>query len=83
MTDDSAAPEEHDEAARDAVAIDVKALRERLGWTQADMAAYLRLDRSRVSRLENGGRIRGAAGKLLEELDAKHPSNAPAAEPAA
>ena len=54
---------------------DVKALRERISWTQDRMARYLGIDRSSVSRLESKGAARGPALKLLHALeDASHVS---------
>ena len=51
-------------------AIDVKALRQRINWTQDRLARYLGIDRSSVSRMESGQTIRGPVGKLLEALAA-------------
>jgi DNA-binding transcriptional regulator YiaG len=48
--------------------IDIKALREGLAWTQEQMADYLGLDRSTVSRMENGQEPKGPTKKLLESL---------------
>ena len=48
--------------------IDVRALRERLGWTQSQMAEHLGLDRSSVSRLETGQHPKGPTEKLLRAL---------------
>ena len=48
--------------------IDIKALRERLNWTQHDMARELGLDRSSISRMERGQRPKGSTRKLLERL---------------
>jgi transcriptional regulator with XRE-family HTH domain len=51
--------------------MDVKAIRERRQWTQEQMAEYLGLDRSTVSRLERGqaptGSTRILLGRLLED----------------
>ena len=51
------------------VSLDVRALRRRHGWTQEQMADYLGLDRSSVSRIENGGEISGPVSRLLTMLD--------------
>lgn len=52
--------------------IDLKALRVRLGWSQAKMAEALGLDRSGVSRMETGASgIKGPTRKLLEQLAAE------------
>jgi transcriptional regulator with XRE-family HTH domain len=48
--------------------IDVLSLRESLGWSQEALANYLGLDRSSVSRMENGQRPKGAVRKLLIQL---------------
>jgi transcriptional regulator with XRE-family HTH domain len=50
-------------------AIDIKALREQLGWDQTQMAEYLGLDRSSVSRMENGQEPKGPVLKLLQQLN--------------
>lgn len=47
---------------------DVKALRERIGWTQERLARYLRIDRTSVSHMENGRPVRGPIDRLLEAL---------------
>jgi len=47
---------------------DVKALRERIGWKQGRLARYLGVDRSSVSRMENGQPVSGPALRLLEML---------------
>lgn len=47
---------------------DIKAIRTSLGWTQGRMAEYLGLDRSTVSRLENGAEISGPVLRLLALL---------------
>jgi transcriptional regulator with XRE-family HTH domain len=46
--------------------VDVRALRESLGWTQDQLAAELGLDRSSVSRLESGQKPKGPTAKMLE-----------------
>jgi transcriptional regulator with XRE-family HTH domain len=51
--------------------IDIKALRDRLGWTQEQMAEYLGLDRSSVSRMEGGQTPKGPTEKLLAALASK------------
>jgi transcriptional regulator with XRE-family HTH domain len=48
--------------------IDIRALRERLQLSQEDLAQRIGVDRSTVSRLENGGRVRGPVRKLLAQL---------------
>jgi transcriptional regulator with XRE-family HTH domain len=48
--------------------IDVKSLRESLGWTQERLAEELGLDRSTVSRLEAGQEPHGSTGILLRRL---------------
>jgi transcriptional regulator with XRE-family HTH domain len=49
---------------------DVKALRERIGWTQEQMARYLGVDRSSVSRMENGQALSGPVLRLIVILAA-------------
>jgi transcriptional regulator with XRE-family HTH domain len=48
--------------------IDIRALRDRLQWTQDDLAKFLGLDRSSISRMENGQKPKGPVVKLLREL---------------
>lgn len=48
--------------------VDVKALRDSLGWTQEKLAEHLGLDRSSVSRLENGQAVKGPTLRLLQAL---------------
>jgi len=48
--------------------IDVKALRERVGWRQDQLARFLGVDRSSVSHMENGRPVRGPVFRLLETL---------------
>lgn len=48
--------------------IDVKALREGLRLTQEQLADFLGLDRSSVSRMESGQRPRGPTLVLLRKL---------------
>ena len=50
-------------------AINIRALREELGWDQTRMAEYLGLDRSSVSRMENGQEPKGPVLKLLQQLN--------------
>ena len=49
-------------------AIDIRALRKSLNWTQDRLARYLGLDRSSVSRMENGQPAVGAVLQLLKML---------------
>lgn len=49
-------------------AIDIKALRERLGWTQEQLAERLMLDRSSISRMEGGQPPKGPTLILLRQL---------------
>lgn len=52
-------------------AFDVKALRERIGWTQEQLAQYLGgVDRSMISRLENGQPMSGPVARLMAMLAA-------------
>lgn len=51
---------------------DIRALRERIGWTQEQLAEFLGLDRSTVSRIENGQPVSGPVRRLLDSLAAKH-----------
>lgn len=48
--------------------IDLRSLRHDLKWTQEQMAEYLGLDRSSVSRVENGQAIKGPTERLLRKL---------------
>lgn len=48
--------------------MDVKAIREERGWTQAQLGDYLGIDRSSVSRMESGGPISGPVTRLLKNL---------------
>jgi len=50
-------------------AIDIKAIREKHGWTQEQLADYLGLDRSSISRMENGQEPKGPTGKMLRHLE--------------
>lgn len=45
--------------------IDIRSLRERLDWTQVQLAEYLGIDRSTVSRMENGQPPARPIAKLL------------------
>jgi transcriptional regulator with XRE-family HTH domain len=49
-------------------AADILALRDKLDWTQEQLAEYLGLDRSSVSRMENGQPPKGPTRRLLEQL---------------
>lgn len=51
--------------------LDPKLLRCSRGWTQEQMADYLGLDRSSVSRIENGAEISGPVRRLLEMLQSE------------
>jgi transcriptional regulator with XRE-family HTH domain len=59
-------------------AVDVKTLREGLGWTQEQLAEYLGLDRSSVSRIENGQKPAGPTRRLLEQLHERRDNTADA-----
>lgn len=57
--------------------IDIRGLRARLNWTQEQLAEYLGLDRSSVSRMEREEeptRPSGPAKKLLEQLASQGPA---------
>lgn len=62
---------------------DVKALREKLGWSQEKLAEYLGVKQPTVWRMENGARILGPTKTVLEQLAANPPAPAPAPEAAA
>lgn len=47
---------------------DILALRSSLNWKQERLARYLGLDRSSVSRMENGQTLRGPVIRLLDTL---------------
>ncbi|MBY5763604.1 helix-turn-helix domain-containing protein [Rhizobium leguminosarum] len=47
---------------------DIRSLREKLGWTQDRLAEYLGVDRSSVSRMENGQPPSGPVERLLSVL---------------
>jgi transcriptional regulator with XRE-family HTH domain len=49
-------------------AIDIRSLRDRLGWTQERLAQELGLDRSSVSRMETGQSPKGPTAKLLKMI---------------
>lgn len=49
--------------------IDVKVLRGRLGWSQAQLGEYLGIDQATVSRIENGSRPSGPVLRLLAALE--------------
>lgn len=54
-------------------AIDIKTFRESIGWSQEKLADELGVDRSNVSRWENGkSSLRGPARKVLERLIAEN-----------
>lgn len=55
-------------AAMDDTAIDVKSLRDALGWTQQQLADYCGSDRSTVSKWENEPPAKGPALVLLRQL---------------
>ena len=48
--------------------IDIKALRETVGWSQETLAIFLGVDRSSVSHMENGRPARGPVIRLLKSL---------------
>ncbi|TRL35516.1 helix-turn-helix domain-containing protein [Rhizobium straminoryzae] len=48
--------------------VDIKSLREKLGWDQGRMARFLAIARSSVSHMENGRPPQGPARRLLEIL---------------
>ncbi|WP_350223804.1 helix-turn-helix transcriptional regulator [Rhizobium sp. CNPSo 4039] len=49
--------------------LDIRTLRVRLAWTQDQLADYLGVDRSSVSRMENGGPMNGPVSRLLALLE--------------
>ena len=64
--------------------IDVKAIRTQLKWSQGQMADYLGVDRSTVSRLENGQEASGPIRRLIELLPTgccDHDDNGPYVPP--
>lgn len=52
----------HDES------IDISVLRKKAGWSQDRMAEFLGVDRSTVSRMENGAPVSGPVARLLKIL---------------
>lgn len=54
--------------------IDVRAIRAKLNWTQAQLGEAIGVDQSTVSNWENGSEPRGPARKLLESLASSPPS---------
>ncbi|MGO6707629.1 helix-turn-helix domain-containing protein [Rhizobium johnstonii] len=50
-------------------AIDIRSLRKRLNWTQDRLAEYLGVDRSSISRMENGQPASGPVERLLSMLE--------------
>ena len=48
--------------------MDVRTIRKQKGWTQAQLAAFLGLNRSSISRLEHGQPVPGPTKKLLLQL---------------
>lgn len=57
--------------------LDIKAIREKCGWNQFQLAEYLGVDRSSVSRMENGQKPSGAVRRLLQGLIANPPLQEP------
>lgn len=53
-------------------AIDIKTLREQLGWTQTQLAEWLGVAACSVSRMEAKGRVRGPTLRLLTALAEEH-----------
>lgn len=53
--------------------IDVKAIREKLGLTQVQLAAEIGVDQGTVSKWENGAPPSGPARILLQELVSRPP----------
>lgn len=53
--------------------IDVKALRKRLGWRQRQLAEYLGVERSYISKIENGHPPNGPVSRLLDRLTDETP----------
>lgn len=51
------------------IQIDIRDLRSRLKWKRSDLANYLGLDLSTVSRLENGQTPNGSTNRLLQLLN--------------
>jgi DNA-binding transcriptional regulator YiaG len=60
--------------------IDIKTLRkERLKWTQEELASYLGVDRATVSRMETGQPPSGPIERLLRQLEQHGPASTEAA----
>jgi transcriptional regulator with XRE-family HTH domain len=57
----------------------IKSFRERLEWSQQQLAEELGVDQATVSRMENGVEPRGPVRRLLERLIADHSDQAGAA----
>lgn len=51
------------------IQFDIRDLRSRLQWKRSELANYLGLDLSTVSRLENGQAPQGSTFRLLRMLD--------------
>jgi len=63
--------------------IDVAELRRAHKWTQQDLAEFMRVDRTTVSKWENGGTVEGPALVLLEQLASRSiPQDADCVSPA-
>ncbi|WP_353653615.1 helix-turn-helix transcriptional regulator [Ochrobactrum sp. MC-1LL] len=59
-------------------AIDILAFRESIGWSQERLAEELGVNRSSISRWEQGkASLRGPARKVIERLIAESSSTAP------
>jgi len=55
--------------------LDIRATRDHLGMTQAQLAEAVGVDQSTVSNWERGvGRVRGPARKMIERLLAEQPT---------
>ena len=63
--------------------IDIKAIREKCGWNQLQLAEYLGVDRSSVSRMENGQKPSGSVRRLLQGLISNPPLPDPETQAAA
>lgn len=50
--------------------IDVRRLRQKLDWSQVELARHLGVHQSTVARMEGGGQISGPILRLLEQLEA-------------
>ena len=53
---------------------EIKALRKRLGWTQAALAERLGVTQPQVSRIEDGGTVSGPIRLLLEVIQRENPA---------